>query len=151
MNINLYNTLDTDEVLNKSLVLKHEVDIKLKTTTNVMQPIIILYESIGIDLSEVNYAYLPEFQRYYFIRSKNLAPNDIYEMLLECDVLETYKNVIMNSRSEITRPIRENDFMDGSITSEVRKDVKIYKSNKGFKDERSIIFSTIGHDIGEGA
>ena len=147
MDIQLYVTSDDDTIMNKMLELRYDITMELKDTTNITQPVILLYESEDLDLRSVNYAYLPEFKRYYFIRSVNVAPNNIYQLLLECDVIETFKEEILNSTAEITRKIGTDDYLDIGTTSEVRKDATIYESNKGLEDEFSIIFSTIGQDI----
>ena len=147
MEIELYVTHDADTVMNKDIELKHTVEMDIKDTTNITQPIIVLYEDEELDLRNVNYAYIPEFKRYYFIRSVNVAPDNIYQLLLECDVIETFKQEILNSPAEITRGIKENDYLDTATSSEVKKDVDIHMSNKGLEDKFSIIFSTIGQPI----
>lgn len=147
MDIQLYVTSDDDTVMNKTLELKYDITMELKDSQNITQPAILLFENEDLDLRSVNYAYIPEFKRYYFIRSVNVAPNNIYQLLLECDVIETFKEQILNSTAEITRKIGTDDYLDIGTTSEVRKDATIYESNKGLEDEFSIIFSTIGQDI----
>lgn len=149
MEILLYTTQDADTVMNKTLELKYTIDMEIKDTQNITQPTIALMEHEGMDLSEVNYAYIPEFNRYYFIRSYNVAPNQIYQLILECDVIETFKNDILQSQADISRVIEEGDYLDMGIITEARKEAEIYESDKGFANEFSILFSTIGQDIGE--
>lgn len=148
MEIKLYTTEDAETVINKELTLKYELEMQMKSKQNVTQPTIVLQEG-DMDLQGVNYAYIPDFERYYFIRSFNVGPNQIYDLLLECDVLETFKDEILSSKAEITRNIQGGDYMEIPGSLEVRKEVDVYKSNRGFKNEESIIFSTIGQQLRE--
>lgn len=148
MIIQLYKTFDDDNVINKTLELKHEIEINLKGNTDITNPVIPLQEIEDLNLKEVNYAYLPEFKRYYFIRNISTAPNKIYNLFLDCDVIETYKETILNSEVEITRAIGKDDYRDINPNLEVRKEVDVYESDKGLStDKFSIVFSTIGQDL----
>lgn len=68
MNMKLYVTKDNENVINKTMVLKHETTIKLKGNTNISSPMIILTGIVDVDLLNCNYCYLSDFDRYYFIR-----------------------------------------------------------------------------------
>lgn len=149
MEILLYTTQDADTVMNKTLELKYTIQMEIKDSQNITQPTIALMEYEDMKLDEVNYAYIPDFNRYYFIRSYNVAPNQIYHLALECDVIETFKEEIIQSQADISRVIEEGDYLDVGTINEVRKEAEIYESDKGFSDEFSILFSTIGQDIGE--
>ena len=142
MIIQLFNTIDDDTVIGKSLSLKYEIEMELKDRQNISQPTIYLYEG-DMDLQSVNYAYIPHFERYYFVRTYNMGPNQVYELLLECDVIESFKEEILASEAEITRNIKEGDYKGSSSESEVRKEVDIHKSNRGFSDDTSIVLTTI--------
>lgn len=140
----LFNTKDDDRVINKTLEHKYTINIDFKDSTNLTNPMISLFEEEGVDLQSVNYAMIPEFDRSYFIRNVNATSGGIYYMLLECDVLETYKSEILDSKAEITRGIRDNDYRAISPSSEVRKEVDTYEYNKGFTGDNSIILTTVG-------
>ena len=140
----LYTTQDEDRVINKTLEHKYTIDIDFKDSTNLTNPVISLFEEESVDLQSVNYAYVPEFERYYFIRSVNLTPGKVYYLLLECDVLETYKEEILGCKAEITRSIKDNDYRAIAPSSEVRKEVDVYEYSKGFTGDNSIILTTVG-------
>lgn len=150
MEIKLYTTEDADNVINKTLVPISTVQIQLRDTQNITAPVVLLGKITGIDLKAVNYAYMDEFKRFYFVRSINVGPNNIYALALECDVIETYKEDILASTAHITRSIKVNDYGDITASAEVKKEVDMYESDKGFSGEKSIIFSTIGQNIEEG-
>lgn len=147
MEIKLYITEDADTVMNKDLTLITTLDIQMRDTQNVSAPILILGEIAGVDLKTVNYAYIDEFKRYYFIRTITVGQNNIHTLTMECDVIETYKEDILNSSAQINRGVKKGDYGDIGTSIEVRREVDIFKSDKGFVGKNSIILSTIGTGV----
>lgn len=127
MLIKMYDTKCDNNVINKVLENEREFDIKLKDKTDIIAPVIIL-RSESLILS--NYAYIPEFNRYYFVSKIELFPNGIYNISLRCDVLESFKTEILNSTGFINQQTKNvNKYFNANYKSEVRKEVDIYKSN----------------------
>ena len=147
MEIKLYITEDSDTVMNKDLTLIATFDIQMRDTQNVSAPILILGEIAGVDLKTVNYAYIDEFKRYYFIRTITVGQNNIYTLAMECDVIETYKEDILNSSALISRRVAAGDYGDMAVSSEVRKEVEVFKSTRGFNEDKTIILSTVGTEV----
>lgn len=147
MEIKLYITEDSDTVMNKDLTLITTFDIQMRDTQNVSAPILILGEIAGVDIKTVNYAYIDEFKRYYFIRTITVGQNNIHTLAMECDVIETYKEDILNSSAQINRGVKKGDYGDIGTSIEVRREVDIFKSDKGFVGKNSIILSTIGTGV----
>jgi len=138
--LKLYNTSDSNNTIGKTLVDEETFNITFKGTFDIMNPVVILKSIIPIIK---NYAYIPEFSRYYFITSIQIQPNNIYELFLECDVLETYKEDILASKGLVTRAGEGNKFYDGGLNSEVRKEVEIHESVLETDYGNSIILVTI--------
>ena len=147
MEIKLYITEDADTVMNKDLTLIATFDIQMRDTQNVSAPILILGEIEGVDLKAINYAYIDEFKRYYFIRTITVGQNNIYTLAMECDVIETYKEDILNSSALISRRVAAGDYGDMAVSSEVRKEVEVFKSSRGFNENKTIILSTVGTEV----
>lgn len=143
MNLSLYISNDSENVINKVLTFKHETTIKLKETVNISSPIIVLSEIEGVDLLQCNYCFLSKFERYYFIRDIEVSKN-VYVLYLECDVLESFKNDILNSECEYSRIVEQGDFMNFSTVDDVRKEVDIYSNDIELNLSKNIILSTIG-------
>ena len=108
MDIYLYNTADDDNVLNKTLTDELIIsDVKLKNPVNINNPILSLSSKIVYDdgygggwtyeTKDYNYAYIPAFERYYFIENITLQSNAINVLTLKVDVLKTYEDEILNS------------------------------------------------------
>ena len=140
MILKLYNTTDSNNTIGKTLTDEEIFNITFKDTFDIVNPIVRLKSDTPI---LKNYAYIPEFDRYYFITSIQIEPNKIYELFLECDVLETYKEDILASTGLVTRAGEGNKFYDGGLNSEVRKEVDIYESVLETDYGNSIILVTI--------
>lgn len=143
MNLSLYISNDAENVINKVLTFKHETAIKLKETVNISSPIIVLSEIEGVDLLQCNYCFLSKFERYYFIRDIEVSKS-VYVLYLECDVLESFKNDILNSECEYSRIVEQGDFMNFSTVDDVRKEIDIYSNDIELNLSKNIILSTIG-------
>lgn len=68
------------------------LDCKLKENTSIMNPSIII---TGLDSwTSVNYAYIPDFHRYYFIQNVTALNNTTCQIDLDVDVLASFKQSI---------------------------------------------------------
>lgn len=144
MELILYQTLDNENVINKDLILKYTINIKLKDNVGIINPVITLNDKNTMDFNTCNYAYLPGFKRYYFIRSIENVSNDVWNLNLESDVLESFKNDILNSVVEINTGFKNGDYYASNPKIEVTKDIDIYKSNVTLTNEKNTILTTIG-------
>lgn len=59
-------------------------------------------------LNNVNYAYIPEFNRYYFVDPPTVVNNKVYMLSLRVDVLTSFKSAINNLVAIIAR--QENEY-----------------------------------------
>lgn len=67
----------------------------LKELCDVLNPIITMaYNAYHVN---INYAYIADFGRYYFVENY-VIDGDLVHIKLHVDVLYTYRNVIMNSQ-----------------------------------------------------
>ena len=143
MLMKMYDTKSSNNTINKVLENEHEFDIKFKDKTDIVNPVVILHSSTLI-LS--NYAYIPDFHRYYFVDKIELFPNSVYNITLRCDVLESFKDDILASSGFINQQSQNvNKYYNSNYQSEVRKEVDLYKSNVTIPiDVKSTILVTIG-------
>jgi len=138
--IKLFNTADSNNTIGKTLTDEQIFDITFKDTFDIINPIVLLKSDVPI---LKNYAQIPEFGRYYFITSIQIQPNKIYKLFLECDMLETYKDDILASKGLVTRAGEGNQFYDGGLNSEVRKEVTLYYSELEIPYQDQIVLVTI--------
>lgn len=144
MNLILYVTNDSDNTINKDLEYKYELNIKYKDNINIISPTIILNDNDVMNFMECNYCYLSDFERFYFIRTIENINNNLWGLELECDVLESFKDDIMNSYAEYERELQNGDYLDINSQTDLRKEIDIYDSDVTISGNKNIVFSTIG-------
>lgn len=143
MLMKMYDTKSSNNVINKVLENEQSFDIKFKDKTDIVNPVVILHSATLI-LS--NYAYIPDFNRYYFVDKIELFPNSVYHITLRCDVLESFKDEILASSGFINQQSQNvNRYYNSNYQSEVRKEVDLYKSDVTIAtDVKTTILVTIG-------
>lgn len=73
----------------------------LRSECDVQNPVI---EFVGFNqYIEYNYAYIPEWKRWYFITEATSVSNEILEMYFHVDVLNTYATEILNQEAFLNR------------------------------------------------
>ena len=138
MRLNLYKTLDSENVINKTLTDLMTIDINLKASVNIVNPEIVL----NGDFRGFNYAHIPELNRYYFIDHIEQLNLKLVKLNLRCDVLETYKNDFLNNECEYKSSRKSGDYGAFDINSTI-KDINIYKSDIILDNEDSITLTTV--------
>lgn len=108
MTIKLYNTTSEVNMLTKELTELTTLIGNLREESSIIDPVIMV-DGIGSYLSTCNYAYIPEFSRYYFIKNIEAVSNTLYRLYLHVDVLYTYRNGIRNNHAIISRNEKQYD------------------------------------------
>lgn len=138
MKLHLYATNDAVNVINKTLLNEVVIDIYLKRDVNINYPELIL----SGDFRQYNYAYIPEIGNYYFIQRIEQLNLHNCKAFLQMDVLETHKNIILNSVGNLTRDINEGDNENFNSNIAIKKET-YFKSDVEVIKEQSIIISTM--------
>lgn len=124
MNIELYRTSSPTNKVIKNLTNKTDKEGSLKENCSLLNPIISIRNGQHI---KGNYAFIPEFNRYYFITDKVFRTDGICELQLKCDVLMSFARDILASTQVVTRqanasnwklpdeklPINANNMIEG--------------------------------------
>lgn len=77
------------------------MDCKLKENTSIMSPVITV---TGLDVwTSVNYAYIPDFKRYYFFKNVTAINSTTCQIELEVDVLASFKKQIIPKTVTVER------------------------------------------------
>lgn len=140
MELILYHTNDSQNTINKEKTLITTKNINLKQSTNLYQTFLILKNDKVIDFSKVNYAKM--LNKYYYVSYETIANNNFIKLNLKEDVLETYKDAILNSEFDIVAK-SEIDYTSNVPTSK-KVQTKIIKSNVTLADDKNIIVQTSG-------
>ena len=144
MELKLYAVNDGENVINKTMTLKTTTEINLKRDVDIINPRLILIPNLPTGFSGINYAEIPELNRFYFVDSISNISATLWQLDLSCDVLETYKADILASKARFYRNLKAGDYFDTAIESSHITTVAKYASNKGISDSEPLILTTVG-------
>ena len=103
--------------------VKNIANAVLKNECSIINPIFVLKNAQVIDSSrpnilKCNYLYSSDFKKYYFVENITCREGGIYEFNCSVDVLETYKNNILQLTTLVER--QENKFSPYIPDSELK-------------------------------
>ena len=87
MIVNLYNNESPANKINKSITLLAALEGQMRGEANLVSPVIRIYNS---GLPAFNYAQIPLFNRYYFLKDVKQVRTDIWDILLQSDPLMSF-------------------------------------------------------------
>lgn len=145
MVIDLYINSSENNRVSKVLSDKFELTGTLRGETNVINPEILIEHT---NPTGYNYAYIPEFNRYYFINEFTAVRNGLWRVRLAVDVLETYKTQIKQMPAIIDKQQNKGNsnlyLNDGSYVIDSRSYNTILNFSGGFNDGGEFILITAG-------
>ena len=146
MQVTLCNTTSERNIINKVIQDVISVNAIIKGEISVENPVLIL-DYTG-DSNNINYMKIPEFNRTYFINEIIKLTGHRYEVHGKSDVLESFKNSILNLSVIIDK--QENDLIsnkyynDGSFISSEKEFIYTKNFPDGFLDDGEFILITAG-------
>lgn len=152
MTINFKVAVSEPNVLQKVLIDTVSLEGTLRNESPVSNPSILLEtDSIAIgDLVRSNYAYIPEFGRYYYIRECTHFRNHLWTVDLHCDVLMSFADGIKASSAiieETSLPGEQNinSYVSNDVYARLVKDkTDIIQFPEGFNTQPYFILITAG-------
>ena len=139
-----YNTSD-NRCVRKKLLNEFSLSGTLRDSCNVLEPVLNIENDEPI---RYNYAYIPDFKRYYFIRKITSLRKGIWTVEFEVDPLMSFKGdilalaVVVDKQSDISNGDEYID--DGSLVTDNYTFKSIYNFEKGFNDKGEYILITAG-------
>lgn len=139
-------------VVDKTLVSVMSLEGTLRNESPISNPSILVETndlSVG-DLVRANYAYIPEFGRYYYLKEVTHYRNFLWVVDMKCDVLMSFADGIRASSAlieETTTPgvERVNDYVRNDAYQTLVKDkTDIVEFPDGFSDAPYFILITAG-------
>lgn len=149
MNIVLYKTASRVKAVNKILTDDLSFsNVYLLEETSILQPTISVESNIM--LFNYNYAYIPDFNRYYFIDDVTHERNNIYQLSLKVDVLYTYRTGILASQCLINRSASQSNpyLQDPNTAISCKETIETHQFSP-LVDENSPTFVLITSGPGE--
>lgn len=148
MTINLYNTTSPNNKIVKTLTNLTALSGELREECDLINPVIRVE---GMQYRSFNYAYIPDFNRYYFITGYRSLGHNMLELSLKVDVLMSYRTQILASTSYIERAslntVTEPDIDDGSKISKSGLTDTVVEYNAGASasfTSGAVILLTVG-------
>lgn len=148
----LYTNTSDRKKINKSLdpIIKDHIDFVFKDPTNIVSPLVTIAAASIPDnkWSMVNYAYLPLFNRYYFVDNIEVEHGGLMTLSLTVDPLYTYRQKLLATSFEVARSESENSryYIDNEkpILSRKVVDYKIFGEVPQTSGGRKYIITVAG-------
>lgn len=143
MDIRLCNNNSEKNKINKTITAGITLSGTLRNSSNVVTPTII----INIENPTIyNYAYIPEFKRYYFITDYISVRKGIWQLNLKSDVLMSFKDSILASRVLVNKSESNgNNYLSGSNwVSNCKAKTDIISFSGGLLNDGQYILITAG-------
>ena len=116
MELQLFQNKSSENTINKDLTLITTKNINLKQSTNLYETFLVFKNDNSTDYSKVNYAEM--LSKYYFVSHETLQNNSLIRLHLKEDVLETYKDDILNSSADIIEKSTPNNMRNIKTSKE---------------------------------
>lgn len=143
--VTLCNNSSPVEKIGKTLSAGTDFTCALKDNTSILKPTLIL-RSDDASLAGFNYMKIPQFNRFYFIDDIVSLHNYQWEIHGHVDVLETYKDQILNNSAVIKRQQSKfNTYLnDPEWLTYAYEDVVAYKFTTPFNKALKFILAVAG-------
>lgn len=128
MLLKLGKTNSPNNVVFKDVVDWVELQIRLKEGVDVLTPVLML-RGEGLVLRDYNYAAIPDLGRSYFIRGVENVNGKLWRLELEVDVLETYRDELLNCTARMKRGLKEGDYIEMDLDLSSKKVSRNYHSD----------------------
>ena len=133
MNIVLYSNASEINAVDKNLTELTTLTGTLREQSSIIDPIITISD-IDNYIGSMNYAYIPEFNRYYFITNVESVRNNLWKVAFHVDVLFTYRDAIRANSAIIERNENEYDLKlnDGLFRTQQNPRIAQFPFPNGF-------------------
>lgn len=115
MNVIFYMNGSPDNFVNKDLIEISRYECTLREPTDITRPVILISGTNSI--TGINYAFIPDLARFYFVDNIVSVRNQVWEFHMHCDVLKSFWNDIKVCECIIERNeyARTKDLQDNEI------------------------------------
>lgn len=141
MELRFYKTDDADNVVNKTLTDELVLNVRVPSSIEVRQFEVILSRS-QVDYRDYSIVYIPDVERYYFIRSVGKGP--VIRVALECDYLMTYQDGILASSGVFVRDTQEGDYGEMTVNDTGEREITHIKSLVNLESDDGVLLSVVG-------
>lgn len=144
MNANFYENSSDSRYIDKEITVKYEnIPIEILQPSSVVRPS--LKVSSGLIGQNVNYLYVDDLHRYYYIRNWTME-NGFIRLDCEVDVLMSFKTYILNRKVIVKRQEKKYNLYldDQKYKVQNRTATMTKKFPSGFSSSKHIVMGVVG-------
>lgn len=145
MEVQFFYNVSDPRCINKSLIEGDTFEGQARDQVSIMNPVVLFDTE---DIIKYNYAYIPEFERYYSIDNIVAYRNNLYEVTMTVDVLMSFRRDILNCVAVVDKQaMQENGdeyIDDGSLVTENVMFTEVLEFEDGFNDSVEYILIVAG-------
>lgn len=146
MTIELYVNTSEPTVVDKTIVLADTLSGFLRDNSSVTSPVIRIEHASPVSC---NYAFIPEFGRYYYVDDIVSLRINLWELHLRVDVLMSFKTDIRNSQVIVEETSSESAggsmyLNNDAFVAQVKHKTDVIQFPQGFSDSPYYILITAG-------
>ena len=145
MEVQFFYNMSDSRVINKNIVAGETFQGQARDEVDVMNPVIRFDKP---DVLRYNYAYIPQFQRYYDITDRTAFREGLWDVSFAVDVLMSFRGdinqlaVVVDKQSMLENGDEYID--DSSLVAENVMFQTVYNFQNGFNDTGEFILITAG-------
>lgn len=130
-----YKNLSENNVVDKNITqLGSDLTGTLKDNCSIIDPIILIEDIPDGNISNLNYIYIPSFNRYYYVTNIEVENSHLFRLHCHVDVLKSFASGIRSNNAVISR--QENNYNlylpDGAFKTYANPHYQIVKFPSGF-------------------
>ena len=144
MDIIFYNNKSENNRLIKTITQISTGTGTLRESCSMIDPSVL---TAIADVSNINYAYIADFGRYYFIRKITVDRANLYRLDMHVDVLMSNKTALLDCKGVInsSTKINANSYLNGDTWVRTEKDTTtIMRFPSGLSTDGNFILITAG-------
>lgn len=142
MKIIFYTNESSNNTLNKNIAEKLNIDVTFKNDFDLVSPVFLM-SNIDFNKDNINYCYIEELKRFYFISTWSLVRNDLIQVSLQTDYLMTYKDVVLNATGEIIETENKKLYTGKLKTTPILKEKSLYFPNNNLFSEKDFTYLSV--------
>lgn len=125
MKVILYKNYSEDNVVHKNISDAIEIEGYIRDTAGVSISDPVFEVQRGIDTINYNYAYVPEFDRYYFIQDIDVSVNGIIIFFMHVDVLMSKQNEWLDNTGYLDTTLNYANFYLYDPNTPIQQNTKL--------------------------
>lgn len=144
MQINLYTNIDERTRVVKNLLNEKILTGTFRDSVDVLHPVVLLTTVESI--LDFNYAYIPEFSRYYYVDGISLVRTGLYALTLSVDVLMSFADAILDLECIVSDSEKQgDDYLSSAVwKSKVKTKTDIINFSTGLSTDGNFVLITAG-------